>query len=69
MDLINLYEVLIQNVDIQVWCSDDANFKDGIIFDGKLYDSRKVIKPYEYRRIFQIEVDDYGKLYVGIEVE
>ena len=69
MDLINLYEVLVQNVDIQVWCSDDSNFKDGIIFEGKLYDSRRVVEPYEYCRIFQIEVDDQGKLYVGIEVE
>lgn len=66
MDLINLYEVLVQNVDIQVW-SDDAS-DDNIIFEGKLYDSRRAVKPYEYCRIFQIEVDDNGKLYVGIEV-
>lgn len=64
MDLINLYEVLVDNIDIQVWTADDT-----IFFEGKLYDSYKVIKPYEYCRIFQIEVDDHGKLYVGIEVD
>lgn len=67
MDLINLYEVLIDNIDIQVW--DMSSADDNIIFEGELYDSRKVIEPYEYCRVVQIEVDDHGKLYVGIEVE
>lgn len=66
MDLINLYEVLVQDLDIQVWA--DAASDDNIIFEGKLYDSYKAVKPYNYNRIFQIEVDDHGKLYVGIEV-
>lgn len=79
MDLINLYEVLVDNVEIQVWGrtydgagdADKYGFDDdneGIIFEGKLFDSHKAIEPYEYCRIFQIEVDDHGKLYVGIEV-
>lgn len=70
MDLINLYEVLVDNVEIQVWSPDaDSLFEDGIIFEGKLFDSYKAVEPYEYCRIFQIEVDNQGKLYVGIECE
>lgn len=80
MDLINLYEVLVDNVEIQVWgrTYDDAGDADkygfgddseGIIFEGRLYDSYKAVEPYEYCRIFQIEVDDHGKLYVGIELD
>lgn len=70
MDLINLYEVLVDNVEIQVWSHDaDSLFEDGIIFEGKLFDSYKAVEPYEYCRIFQIEVDDHGKLYVGLELE
>lgn len=70
MDLINLYEVLIDNVEIQVWTGDsEYTGEDSIIFEGRKYDSYKAVEPYEYCRIFQIEVDDHGKLYVGIEVE
>lgn len=67
MDLINLYEVLVQDVDIQVW---DMNSPDdgSIIFEGRRYDSYDAIEPYESCRVVQIEVDDHGKLYVGIEV-
>ena len=39
MDLINLYEVLVDNIDIQVWTADDT-----IFFEGKLYDSYKNIE-------------------------
>ncbi len=67
MDLDALYEVLIDNIDIQVWSHDDSIFEDGIIFEGKLFDSRRIVEPYMFCRIFQIEVDDHGKLYVGIE--
>ena len=78
MDLINLYDVLVDNVEIQVWGrtydgvgdADKYGFGDdgeGTIFEGKLFDSYKAVEPYEYCRIFQIEVDDHGKLYVGIE--
>lgn len=65
MDLINLYEVLVQNVDIQVWT--DAASDDNIVFEGKLYDSYKAVEPYNYQRVVQIEVDDHGKLYVCVE--
>ena len=68
MDLINLYEVLIDNVEIQIW-SDATDTEDNIIFEGRKYDSYKIVEPYEYCRIFQIEVDSHGKLYVGIEIE
>ena len=80
MDLINLYEVLVDNIKIQVWGrtydgmgdADKYGFGDdneGIIFEGRLYDSHNAVRPYEYCRIFQIEVDDKGKLYVGIELD
>lgn len=69
MDLDALYEVIVDDIDIQVWCGDEDTFKDGIIYEGTLYASRKVVDPYMYNRIFQIEVDDHGKLYVGIEVD
>ena len=80
MDLTNLYEVLVDNVEIQVWGrtydgsgdTDKYGFGDdsqGVIFEGRLYDSYKAVEPYEYCRIFQIEVDNTGKLYVGIELD
>ena len=66
MDLGALYDALIDNVDIQVW--DMSAPDDGsIIFEGKRYDSYDAIEPYESCRVVQIEVDDHGKLYVGIE--
>lgn len=68
MDLFSLYEVLIDNVDIQIW-SNDTDTEDNIIFEGSKYDSYKIVEPYEYCRIFQIEIDDHGKLYVGIEID
>ena len=70
MDLDALYEVLLDNVDIQVWYnSDRSGVGDGIIFEGKFYDSYKAVEPYMYCRVFSIEVDNTGKLYVGIEVD
>lgn len=69
MDFAALYEVLVDNVDIQIWPGDtDYTGDDSIIFEGKLYDCRKAVAPYMYNDIFQIEIDDHGKLYVGIEV-
>lgn len=68
MDLDALYEVLIDNIDIQIWCNDDDTFNDGIIFEGKLFNSRAVVSPFMYCRVFQIELDAHGKMYVGIEV-
>ena len=69
MDLDALYEVLIDDVEIQVWCPNEPDFTDGIIYEGGLYKSHKVVAPYMYRRIVQIEVDDHGKLYVCIDGE
>lgn len=80
MDLTNLYEVLVDNVEIQVWGhiyngygdGDKHGFGDdneGVIFEGRLYDSYKAVEPYEYCRVVQIEVDNQGKLYVEIEIE
>lgn len=68
MDLDALYEVIVDNIDIQVW-SDDVDSDDNIIFEGKFFDSYKLVEPYMYCRIFQIEVDDHGRLYVGIETD
>ena len=75
-----LYEVLVDNVDIQVWGrtydgagdADKYGFGDageGIIFEGKFFDSYKAVDPYMGCRVFQIEVDNQGKLYVGIEID
>ena len=69
MDLDALYEVIIDDIDIQVWCSDDTTFNDGIIFEGSFFKSRKVVEPYMYCRVFQIEIDSHGKMYVGIEMK
>ena len=64
-----LYEVLIDNVDIQIWYHDWSISDERIIFEGKLFDSRKAVDPYMECRVDQIEVDDHGKLYVLIEVD
>jgi hypothetical protein len=69
MDLDALYEVIVDDIDIQVWCADESAFKDGIIFEGSFFKSRKAVEPYMYNRVFQIEVDNQGKLYVGIETD
>lgn len=69
MDLDALYEVMITDSMIQVWSPDFSGNDDGIIFEGNIRRSYKTVEPYMYNRVFQIEVDEQGKLYVGIEMK
>ena len=64
-----LYEVLVDNVDIQIWYHDWSISDERIVFEGKLFDSHKAVDYYLGCRVEQIEVDDHGKLYVEIEVD
>lgn len=55
-------------MDIQVWIADpEYGREDSIIFEGPLYDAHSEIESFMNYRIFQVEVDDQGMLYIGIE--
>lgn len=68
MDLDALYEVLDGSVQVQVYSPAlDDKFEDGIIFEGTMWDSYSAVEDYKQCWVYQIEVDDHGKLYIGIE--
>ena len=68
MDLSNLYEVLTGDMNIQVWVDNpEYGPEDSIIFGGRLYDAYGAIESCLTCRVIQIEVDDSGMLYIGIE--
>ena len=69
MDLAALYAVLTgDNMNIQVWVNNpEFDPDDSIIFEGRLYAAYDSIEAYMDCRVFQIEVNNLGMIYIGIE--